>query len=896
MGIHNLDRMFSPKSIAVIGAHQKPDSIVDVMMRNLKEGGFGGEIFPVNPHRSQIMGYNAFSSVDAIPSPVDLGIIATDIADAPGIVESCGTAGMGGVVIVSAGGKETGAKGREIETAIRQKAEAFGLRVIGPNCIGIINSRTFLNASLSHRMPIPGKTAFISQSGAICSSILDLSTTDQIGFSHVVSLGSMLDVDFGDVIDYLGSDPYVGSIVMYVECLSHFRYFMSAARAVSRVKPIIALKSGRTQSGAIAAACHTGAVAGVDAIYDAAFKRAGIVRVKTFEELFDCSELLAKQPPPAGAGLAIITNAGGPGVMAVDMLQDYGQAPAVLSSETFQKLDQVLPAYWSRSNPVDIMGDASPERYLKAVDICLNAPEVNGVLVLFSPLAMSEPVRIAASLSAYLQDKPKSVITSWMGGESVKPARLIFNRASIPTFDTPERAVRAFMDLYRYARNIEVLQEIPPKFHRRLEFNRDKARSLVEAHIQSCCHEMTEIESKDLLAAYGIPVNPALFAASEDEAVQKAIETGFPLALKIFPSAISHKSDPNGIHLNIQNPLEVRLAFQNLMASAKSFHPLPGIQGITHQPMLNLPHHELKISAKKDPDFGPVLMFGTGGDMFDVFKDHAFALPPINRHLARILIEETQISKLLKGFRNLPSARIELLEEILMRVSQLVTDIEHIEELDINPLFLGDTWASAVDARVIVGPSSTPSPLHLVISPYPNEFEKKVFREGFGELLIRPIRPEDAPLLLSLYESLSPRSIYMRFFTPLRSFQNSMLVRFTQIDYDREIALVAIQEIEGEEKMLGVARVILDIKPRHGEFSVIVSDACQGKGIGAELLSQCLSIAKGRGVESVMGVVLTENTQMLTLGRKLGFKIARVPCTSEYELTINLKDAAKITV
>ena len=823
MGIHNLDRMFRPKSIAVIGARQKADSIGAIMMRNLKEGGFGGEIFPVNPRRSHIMGYKAFSSVDAIPSPVDLGIIATDITAAPGIVEACGNVGMGGVVIVSAGGKETGVKGRKTEAAIRKKAEAFGLRVIGPNCIGIINSRSFLNASLFHRMQDvssgPGKTAFISQSGGICSSILDLSVTDRIGFSHVISLGSMLDVNFGDVIDYLGSDPYVGSIVMYVECLSHLRNFMSAARAVSRVKPIIAIKAGRTPSGAVAAASHTGAVAGVDAIYDAAFKRAGIVRVKTFEELFDCSELLAKQPQPAGPGLAIITNAGGPGVMAVDMLQDYGLAPAVLSSETLQKLGQVLPAYWSRSNPVDILGNATPERYLKAVDICLNAPEVSGVLVLFSPLAMSEPVRIAESLSTYFQDKTKSIITSWMGGESVEPARLIFNRAGIPTFDTPERAVRAFMDLYRYARNIEVLQEIPPKFHRRLEFNRDKARCIVEAHIQSGRHEMTEIESKDLLAAYGIPVNP----------------------------------------------------------------------------VPTLPHHELMIGAKKDPDFGPVLVFGTGGNLTDLFKDHAFALPPINRHLARLLIEETQISKVLGGCRNRPSACRELLEEILMRVSQLITDIEHIEALDINPLFLGDTWASVADARVIVMPSSTPSPLHLIISPYPNEFENKVFREGFGELLIRPIRPEDAPLLLSLYESLSPHSIYMRFFTPLRSFQHSMLVRFTQIDYDREIALVAIQEIDGEEKMLGVARVILDIKQRHGEFAVIVSDACHGKGIGAELLSQCLSIAKGRGIESVMGVVLTENTQMLALGKKLGFKIARVPDASEYELTINFKDAAKIT-
>lgn len=819
MGIHNLDRMFRPKSIAVIGARQKPDSIGAILMRNLKEGGFGGEIFPVNPRHSQIMGYKTFASIAAIPSPADLGIIAVDISKVPEIIDECCDAGMGGVVIISPGGKETGAKGREIEAAIHRKAEAFGLRVIGPNCIGIINSRIFLNASVSGRMPILGKTAFISQSGAICSSILDLSSTDRIGFSHVVSLGSMLDVDFGDMIDYLGGDPYVGSIVMYVECLSHFRNFMSAARAVSRVKPIIALKSGRTQSGALAAASHTGAAAGVDAIYDAAFKRAGIVRVKTFEELFDCSELLSKQPTPAGTGLAIITNAGGPGVMAVDMLQDHGQAPAVLSPETLEKLDQVLPAYWSRSNPVDIMGDASPERYLNAVDICLNAPEVSGVLILFSPLAMSEPIRIAESLSTYLQDKPKSIITSWMGGECVEPARLIFSRAGIPTFDTPERAVRAFMDLYRYARNIEVLQEIPPKFHRRLEFNRDKARCQVEAHIHNGRYEMTDVESKAILDAYGIPVDAAP----------------------------------------------------------------------------RLPHHELKIGARKDPDFGPVLEFGNGGNLSEVFRDHAFALPPINRHLARMLIDETRISRLLGGFRDLPSARMELLEEILMRVSQLVTDIEHIEELDINPLFLGDTWASAVNARVIIKPSSTPSPLHLVISPYPNEFEYNVFREGFGELQIRPIRPEDAPLLLSLFESLSPRSIYMRFFTPLRSFQNSMLVRFTQIDYDREIALVAIQEIKGEEKMLGVARVILDMKQSHAEFAVIVSDACQGKGIGAELLSRCLSIAKGRGTESVMGIVLAENTQMLALGRKLGFKIARMPGTSEYELTINFKGAAKMT-
>jgi acetyltransferase len=818
MGIHNLDRIFRPKSIAVIGVRQNPDSAGAIMLRNLKEGGFGGEIFPVNPHLSQIMGYQSFKSVEAIPSAVDLGIIATDIAESPGIVEACGAMGMGGVIIVSAGGKETGTRGKEIEAAIHLKAQPFGLRVIGPNCIGMINTRTFLNASMFHRMPIPGKTAFISQSGAICSSILDLSIPDQIGFSHVVSLGSMLDVDFGDVIDYLGNDPYVGSIVMYIENLIHIRKFMSAARAVSRIKPIIALKSGRTHSGSIAAASHTGAVSGDDAIYSAAFKRAGIVRVKTFEELFDCSELLAKQSPPAGTGLAIITNAGGPGVMAVDMLQDYGQTPAGLSLETIQKLDQVLPAYWSRSNPVDIMGDATPERYLMAVDICLNAPEVSGVLVLFSPLAMCEPGKIAESLCAFLRDKPKVVITSWMGGESVESARLVFNRAGIPTFDTPERAVRAFMDLYRYAQNIELLQEIPPKFHRRLEFDRNKAKSVINTLIQESRSEMTETESKNLLAAYGIPIDPA------------------------------------------------------------------------H----SLPHYELKIGAKNDPLFGPVLFFGTGGNLSEVIRDIAFTIPPINRHLAKIVIQETQIGKILGGTDNFPQSSLELLEEILMRISQLVTDSEHIEEIDINPLFLGDTWAGAATARITIKHSSVPSPMHLIISPYPNEFENKFFRDGFGELLVRPIRPEDAPLLRSLYESLSPRSIYMRFFTPLRNFQNSMLVRFTQVDYDREIALVAIQENECEEKMLAVSRIIIDIGKSIAEFAVLVSDACQGKGIGAELLRQCLSIARNRGIDRVTGVVLAENTQMLALGRKLGFKIARVPGSSEYELTINFKETTRM--
>ena len=890
MGVKNLHRLFRPKSVAVIGGSQKPGSFGAVVMRNLIDGGFNGDLYPINPRHSDVMGYKSFSGVDKIPPGTDLGIAVTQIGKLPGIVEKCAASGMAGLIIISAGGKETGVKGRDIEDAIQKAAAGSELRIIGPNCMGLINTRSLLNASVSQQMPIAGKTAFISQSGAICASILDLSIASRIGFSHVVSLGSMLDVNFGDIIDYLGSDPYVSSIVMYIECLTHFRSFMSAARAVSRVKPIVALKAGRTQAGAVAAASHTGAVTGVDVIYDAAFKRAGIVRVRTFEELFDCSGLLAKQPQPAGSGLAIITNAGGPGVMAVDMLQDYGQQPAVLSHETLRQLDEILPPFWSRSNPVDILGDATPERYVKAVDICMNAAEVSGVLILFSPLNADAATSIAEALCTALREKHKSVITSWSGGDSVDAARRIFNHAGIPTFDTPERAVRAFMNLYRYARNIELLQEIPPKFHRRLDFNRENARKQVQSQIQTQQCTLSEMASKSLLADYGIPVNPTVLAISEDDAVIKAEEIGYPLVMKIASADISHKSDPGGVHLDIRNSSEVRQHFQKMTTNIVSLHPNVRISGVTLQPMLTQPHHELLIGAHTDPDFGPVIVFGTGGVLTEALQDHAFTLPPINRHLARICIAETRISNVLQGFRNLPAVSLELLEEILMRVSQLVVDIEHIESLDINPLLMGDTWASAVDARILLKISQAPSPLHLVISPYPNQLENMVRREGCGELLIRPIRPEDAPLLQALYEALSPRSVYMRFFTPMRSFQHSMLVRFTQIDYDREIALVAIQESEGHETMLGVSRIIMDVTPDQGEFAVLVSDACQGKGIGAELLGQCLMIAKERGIQTVMGIVLSENTQMLALGKKLGFKITTMPGSSEYELTINLKE------
>ncbi len=891
MGIHNLDKIFRPSSIAVIGASEKAGSVGNALLQNLTQAGFKGQIYPVNPKHDRINGLKSHKSIKDIQAPVDLAVLITPIAAVPDLIRDCVRAGAGGAVILSAGGKETGAQGKALEQEILKEARANGLRIIGPNCLGIINSRLNLNATFASRTPLPGKMAFISQSGAICTAVLDISVNEHIGFSHVVSLGSMLDVDFGDMIDYLGSEYNVTSIVMYVESLTRMRYFMSAARSISMVKPIIVLKAGRSRAGAAAAASHTGALMGDDAVYDAAFKRAGIVRVKTFEELFDCAELLARQRPPSGPGLAVVTNAGGPGVMAADAMSDYGMEPVSLSSDTIAKLNAVLPPHWSRKNPVDVLGDATPELYRKAVEICMNAPEVNALLLMTAPQALTDPSDIAAATADFLKGKQFPVITSWIGGEDMKKGRDIFNQAGVPTFDTPERAVRAFMDLYKYSRNVELLQEIPPRLPGKLTFDREKAEKLVRESIGGKNFLLTEVESKDLLAAYGIPVNPTRIVASADEAAETARELGFPLAMKIYSRDITHKSDAGGIMLDLKDAAAVRGGFTTILENARRYQPDARIDGVTLAPMVNLPEYELILGAKKDQDFGPVILFGMGGIMTEVLKDRSIALPPLNRLLARRLMEETKVFTLLKGFRNQPPADLALLEEILIRLSQLVIDFPEIRELDINPLIITGDKALALDARVLLEtvPAGQAARGHLVISPYPNEHETRATIADAGDIFIRPIRPEDGALFLELFESLSPQSVYYRFFSPLKQISPAMLARFTQIDYDREIALVAIRESGEREKMLGVSRVILERNQKNAEFSVLVGDEWQGKGIGALLLSRCLWIAKKRGIDRVYGIVLPENRHMLALGKKLGFKMKKDGYSGDYELEIDCK-------
>lgn len=888
MSMYNLEKIFKPDSVAIVGASEKEGSIGRILMDNLVRGGYQGKLYPVNPHYESVRGLLSYDSLSDIGQTVDLAVIAIPITAVPPIVKECALTGVKGVIILSAGGREVGIKGQKIEAKIKKQTENSDIRIIGPNCLGIICSSAKLNATFANHTPLPGKLAFISQSGAICTSILDLSLEEQIGFSYFVSIGSMLDVDFGDLIDYLGDDPKVSSIVLYIESINNFRKFMSAARAVSRIKPIVALKSGRCLAGNRAASSHTGALAGEDAVYDAAFKRAGIERVHTIEDLFDCAELMAKQPRPSGPGLAIITNAGGPGVMATDAFSFFGMEPVSISQETLGKLNKILPPFWSRGNPIDILGDASPERYKSIVEICMSAPEINTLMIILSPQGMTDPTSVSIVLTNILKARPFPVFTVWMGGVDVKEGRAVFNKAGIPTYETPERAIRSFMHMHSYQHNLELLQEIPPKLNHALIFDRTRAQNIMNKALQEKNYLFTEAESKDLLESYGIPVNRTSTVVSGEKAVQVAQAFGYPVAMKICSRDITHKTDAHGVQLNLHDSKDVKNAFRQIMADAHRYDSKAEILGVTIQPMLTRPNYELIIGSKKDADFGPIILFGMGGIITEILEDRSIALCPLNRLLARRLMEETRVYKLLKGYRNRSPANLELIEEILIRISQLVTDFSEIKELDINPLMIIEDKAYAADARILIEPSDVSSPLHLAISPYPNQYERYWRMKDGSDLFIRPIKPEDAPLLIDLFHTLSSESVYFRFFRIVKSLNHEMLVRFTQIDYDRDIALVAIQKIGKEEKLMGVSRVMSNPDGQEAEIAIAVGDPWQKKGLGEKLLEQCISIARERGIGHLWGIVLFQNTAMLSLARKLGFTVKKA-FDSYNELRIDLK-------
>jgi acetyltransferase len=884
MSQYNLERMFKPRQVAVVGASEKPGSIGSALMKNLIEGGFSETLLPVNPKHETVHGIAAVGSVSDLETGVDLAVIATPILTVPDIVRECVEKKVAGAIVISAGGKEVGEEGREIEERIRATADAGRLRIVGPNCLGIIRPGVKLNASFASEMPDAGDLAFVSQSGAICTAILDLAFKEHIGFSHFVSIGSMLDVDFGDLIDYLGNDPSAKSILLYIESLTNFRKFMSAARSVSRVKPIIVLKAGRSEAGAKAAASHTGAMTGEDAVYDAAFKRAGIVRVDTIQDLFDCAELMAKQPRPRGPRLAIVTNGGGPGVMATDTLAQYGLEPATLDPETFRKLDAFLPPFWSRSNPIDILGDASPERFRQTLEVCFDGKDTDGVCVILAPQALTEPVLVAEKLVSVMKDRRYPVFACWMGGKIIEGAVKTLNKAGIPTYETPERAVRAFLYMVEYARNMEALLEIPPKLTRTIAFDTEKARRLLSR--APADGFMLESDSKDILSAYGLPVIRTETAKTEDDAARLGQDMGYPLVMKLHSPDITHKTDAGGIRLDLRSDADVRAAFAEIVESARRYKPEARIEGVAMQPFFANPDYEILLGAKRDANFGPVILFGMGGIFTEVLKDRALGLPPMNRLLARRMMQETKAWTLLQGYRNRPSADMESLEKMIIRLSQLLIDFPQIAELDMNPVLIKDGEPVAVDARILVSKTDRPSPLHLVISPYPEEDETHLVTEEGARLFIRPVRPEDAPLFHIFFKVLSPTTIYNRFFSHVKELSPEMLARLTQIDYDREIALVALDDNPKAKQMLGVARIVGDPDGKKGELSVVVGDPWHDKGIGSSLLEKCLSIAEKRGFQTVHGIVLSENQSMLALGKKLGFQVKKNPDSSEFELVI----------
>jgi acetyltransferase len=892
----NLDKIFNPQNVAIIGASDVEGSVGYAIVKNLTQMGFTGKVFFVNIRKTEILGVKTYPTVDQIPELVDLAIVATPAKTVPNIMEECGKAQVKGVIIVSAGFKETGSAGKTLEEKILESAKKFGIRVIGPNCIGLIRPRNNLNATFLNKMPKQGNVAFLSQSGALGSAILDWALHENIGFSNFVSVGSMIDVDFGDLIDYFGSDPKTKSILMYVEGITEARKFMSAARHFARTKPIIVVKSGKFSESAKAAASHTGSLSGEDSIYDAAFKRAGIVRVNEIADLFNAAEVLGTQPLPKGPRLAIITNAGGPGVMATDSLIAQGGKLAKISQKTLDSLNAVLPPFWSHGNPVDVLGDARFERYKAAVEACLNDENIDGILIVFTQQAVSESVEIAKNIVALVRAKSyqnKTILTSFMGYGAVQEANSILNANNIPTYSTPEQAIRTYMYMYNYQANIDLLYETPEE----LPVDASPPKRPIMAILRNAAFDdrevLTEDEAKKILKYYNFPVVKTSAANNVDEAVAFAQEMGFPVVLKILSPQIIHKSDAGGVILNVNSPHEVREAFEVLIQRATAYNPNAQIIGVTVQPMIKKKGHEIIIGGKTDPVFGPVILFGMGGVGVELFKDYSIGLPPLNTTLIHRMLDETKVYRLLKGWRNAPAVDLKKLDEIVLMFSQFLVDFPQIKEIDINPLLINEKEATILDARIVVDKEKIFKKFepheHMVISPYPKKYEILWLLKNGQEVLLRPIKPEDEPMWLEMFQSLSEESIRYRFFQMLKDTPHEVRVRYCNIDYDREIALVAEMVENGKRKILGVSRLIIESDEKSGEMAFLVSDNWQGLGLGTKMVDYVLDIAKEKGINKVNAIILQDNYCALSLTKKMGFKIDYLT-DGTVKATLNLKE------
>jgi len=875
-----LKKLFNPDSIAVIGASNRKESVGHALMENLVGSGFEGTIYPVNTKRKNVMGIHCYKRIQEVPVVPDLAIIAIPAKFVPGVAKECIERGTKAFVVLSAGFGEIGEDGKKIERELMKIIHEGGATLMGPNCLGFIRPGKKLNASFATRSALSGNIALISQSGALCSGILDWALKQNVGFKYFVSVGAMIDLNFSDLIDFFAKDPDVKSIVIYMESIKDARKFMSAARAFARNRPILIAKSGKYSESAKAAISHTGSLAGNSEVFDAAFKRAGIIRVDSIQDMFNTSEAISKMPLPKNNRLAVVTNAGGPGVMAADAIIEYGCRLAKLSKKTMEKLEKEMPMHWSRNNPVDILGDSQPDRFRKAVEVVAADENVDGIVVLFAPQAVSDPLGTAKAIIEASKDARKPILAGWIGEGFIEPARQYLRANKIPDYRTPEEAVRAFNYLYSYWKNHVTLYETPKEIAVNVNKNSPLIRKIIDSYRKREQFVVSENDSKKILAQYGIPVNKTLFAKSENESVEKAKKIGFPVVMKLVSDKITHKSDVGGIELNLKSEATVRKAFKQLKKRVKEKTGVL-IDGVSIQRMIKASGPELIIGSSTDPIFGPVVLFGGGGTAVELYNDKALGLPPLNQTLAEQLIEETKISKILKGYRGKKAANLGELQRILMHFSRLIADYPEIKEVDMNPVIPSGDEFFAVDARIVLdkdfrldkdGKNRYDK---LAIKPYPEEYIKKVKLLKGESILLRPIMPEDETRMVDLFNSFSKQTIRHRFFHMINEMNHESLMRYCFNDYDREIALVGETGKGKNKKLTGVVRIMLDLGLDSAEFAIVITDYWQKRGLGTHMLKHILAIAREKGITRIWGHVMSDNAEMISLFRKENFTFSK---------------------
>lgn len=893
MSVRYLELLFAPRSVAVVGASTTPRSVGAVVMRNMLDAGFEGPIMPVNPKHQAIAGVLAYPDVTSLPIVPDLAVICTPRDTVPGIVRDLGKRGCFAAVVLSAGfAREESADGPVSIPEVQRAAGEYGMRILGPNCFGVLVPAVGLNTTFAVGSALPGKIAFVSQSGALCAGVLDWANEKGVGFSHFVTLGDQADIDFGDVLDYFGGDPRVDGILLYIESIDEPRKFVSAARAAARNKPVIAVKSGRFKEGAHAAFSHTGALAASDEVYNAVIRRTGMVRVHEIDELFDAVETLARMPRLKGDRLAIVTNGGGPGVMATDTLIALRGTLAEFHDDTIRKLDALLPAGWSGRNPVDVVGDSSPERFRDALRIALEDDGCDAVLAIHVPTAMAPSVEAAEAVIPELQCAKKGVLTNWLGGSGAERARDRFANAGIATYDTPDKAIHAFMHMVDYNRNQEQLMETPPSIPSDFEPDVEAARALIADVLNQGRNTLTEPESKSVLHAYGLPIVETVAAGTPEDAQEAAERIRYPVVLKILARNVTHKSDIGGVALNLANGDAVLNAAAAIQDQFEERFPEAEFDGFSVQPMVEKSRaHELFIGAKVDPVFGPVIVFGEGGKAVEVIRDYAIALPPLNVNLAAELVSRTRVSNLLKGYRDVPPVDEDALYLALVQVSQLLIDLPEVVEFDINPILADGRGVVVLDARIKVEPATGRGEQRLAIRPYPKEIEEEVTLRSGLPVLLRPIRPEDEAAHQELFAQLTPEDIYFRFFGGVRRFPHSQMARFTQIDYDREMAIIGVMDADSDHpQTIGVARAVNDKEGITTEFAIVVRSDMKRQGLGRILLEKLIRCCRDRGLKTMTGQILAENDAMLRLAEKVGFKQVTVPERGVAQVALDLAE------